>query len=416
MNAPHHTDLAAFAALPKGAPEPTKAGEVSPFAQARIAADEDAAQRAGFALPPPVFAAGTRVIDVGDENFATERRAVERLPAFGDAARSVIAQIEAEERRDAEGAMSILRLDVEGRLRRVGREQTPGMLIEPRAFGSFCQRGGFGRGTAYLRDSCDPELRALNVNVQLGGLERSKGPQAKLRTRLDANGDRSVFAVVSPGYAAYDADRFLQDGTPALADANAEILYDPEHCTLRADALWMPDQVVDLAAGDVFKAGVRLRTSDDGKGSVVVEAVLHRNLCLNLIIIGKAQVETVRERHIGDVRRIAENVRAGVEDARARVGHFLGQWGKARTLQIDFEAELTKATEGAIKAGAPKGASDALKAAFAMAYAKEPGGTAADMSNAITRAAHEAGFGQSTRDTLEAYGAEYIREAVAVAA
>jgi hypothetical protein len=60
--------------------------------------------------------------------------------------------------------------------------------------------------------------------------------------------------------------------------------------------------------------------------------------------------------------------------------------------------------------------SDRLKAAFALAYAKEPGGTVADVSNAVTRAAHEGAFPQDVRDTLEAYGAEYVRQAVAVAA
>jgi hypothetical protein len=418
-NIPTALDLADFArtaARSPDAPEPTPTGEVSALAKARIEADEAAAQAAGFAVAPPLFAAGTRVRPDGDGRFHTIRQEVAKLPTFEAGAQQVIDVVKAEKRRDAEVPMSILRMVSDGRLHREGREHLDGLLIEPRAFGALCARAGFGRGTAYLRDHCDPELRAFNVNAQLMALDRSKGPQAKLRTRLDANGQHSVYGVVSPRYAAYDVDRFLADVTPALADTHAEIVYNPETSSLRADAFWMPDDVVDLAAGDVFKVGVRLRTADDGSGSVKVEAVLFRNLCLNLIIIGEAKVETVRERHIGDVARIAGNVVAGVESAREKVGHFLQQWGHARTLQVDVEAEIAKATEGAVKAGAPKGMSDRLKAAFALAYAKEPGGTVADVSNAVTRAAHEGAFPQDVRDTLEAYGAEYVRQAVAVAA
>ena len=42
----------------------------------------------------------------------------------------------------------------------------------------------------------------------------------------------------------------------------------------RATALWMPDQVVDLAAGDLFKVGVRIQTDDTGRGRIRVAGVV----------------------------------------------------------------------------------------------------------------------------------------------
>lgn len=49
----------------------------------------------------------------------------------------------------------------------------------------------------------------------------------------------------------------------------------------RATALWMPDQVVDLVAGDLFKVGVRIQTDDTGRGRIRVAGVVWRNRCLN---------------------------------------------------------------------------------------------------------------------------------------
>lgn len=414
-NAPA-ADLASFQAAIDNTPAeaPVKGGEISTVARARIAADEAAAEAAGFALPPPIFAAGTRVVDIGDRNFVAERNAVESLPLYHDAHQHVVAEIRCESRRDVEVPMANLRADEKGLIRRVGHENKPGLLLEPRAFSAFCTRAGFGKGAAYLRDLCGPELRAHNLNFQFLGMAAGTGPQAKLRTRLDARGKRSIFATVSPGYTAYDADQFLRDAAPALADAHAEIVYNPADCSLRADAFWLPDHVVDLAAGDVFKAGVRLRTSDDGSGSIRVEAVLFRNRCLNLIIIGQASVETVRQRHVGNAARISEAVQAGVAEAREKIGHFLGQWGKARTITVDFEEELATTVNGAIKAGVPRTAGERLKAAIATSYAKEPGqSTVADVTNAITRAAHEETWNQTQRDTLESYASEYLTQTVA---
>lgn len=410
------TDLAEFAALPAGAPVPTPSGTISPVAVARIRDDEEAATRAGFSLPPPVFAAGTRVVDLGDENFATERRRVDALPLFAEAADGVAATVAAEGRRDMIVPLAEMRLRADGVLYREGREARGGARLEPRAFSSLCARAGFGRGAAYLRENCDPELRAFNVSAQLMALDADDGPQATMRLRRDVEGAGwATYAIVSPRYAAYDVDQFLRDATPALADARAEIVYDAERCRVRADAYWMPDHVVDLAAGDVFKAGVRLRTSDDGRGAVTVEAVLFRNLCLNLIVIGEAQIETVRERHVGDVDRIAARVRDGVEAARQKIDHFLGSWGHARTLRFDMAAEVDRLVSGAVRAGAPKSAGERLAKAFALAYSREPGGTVADAANAVTRAAHEGGFGQDTRDVLERFGAQVIAEAPAYA-
>ncbi len=89
----------------------------------------------------------------------------------------------------------------------------------------------------------------MDVNYQL---QRRQKRLITLRTRLE-EGERRIFATVTPTYSAVDSDGVLHTVTNSLADAHVEMRYDGSG--VRATALWMPDQVVDLAAGDVFKVG-----------------------------------------------------------------------------------------------------------------------------------------------------------------
>ena len=78
----------------------TAPGQVSDVAVERVARQDTWLTKAGFAVPPPVFAPGTRVRPLGDDNFRIERRRVEELPHFPDAANRVVETIREEDRRD----------------------------------------------------------------------------------------------------------------------------------------------------------------------------------------------------------------------------------------------------------------------------------------------------------------------------
>ena len=81
-------------------PAATPGGVVSPLAQRRIQQQEAWLSKAGFAFKPPLFAPGTRVVDLGDENFRIERQRVAALPRFPVAVARVTRQITAEQRQD----------------------------------------------------------------------------------------------------------------------------------------------------------------------------------------------------------------------------------------------------------------------------------------------------------------------------
>lgn len=72
---------------------------MSPKAQLRVAEHETWLDQAGFALAPPLFAPGTRVLPIGDRNFRLERQRVESVPLFGQAVQQVVDGIETEQGR-----------------------------------------------------------------------------------------------------------------------------------------------------------------------------------------------------------------------------------------------------------------------------------------------------------------------------
>lgn len=380
---------------------PAAAATVSPLALARIRRDEAWLADAGFALKPPVYAPGTRVLPVGDANFATERRRVEGLPPFPGAAAAVATAVALERRRDVPLALSAVAMSENGHLVLDGTEYA----VEHGAFLQLALQTGFGMGARYLTERCSPELRAQNVNHQL-----AKHPDKSLvfRTRAERGEERRrIFATVTKGYAACDTDLVLDAVRPSLSDARAELVYDGSGVT--ATALFMPDHIVDLAAGDVFKAGVRVRTDDTGRGRVRIAAVLWRNRCLNLLIIDEGEVETVSEVHRGDPARILAAVGEGVEAARGKVAHFLDAWGHARTVKVDPTETIRRwVAEKKVTPQSEK-LRDQLVEAILTAWYVEPGETLADAVNAVSRAAHETpSFTMDYREQLERQAARLV--------
>jgi hypothetical protein len=225
------------------------------------------------------------------------------------------------------------------------------------AFGDLCTRLGFGGG-GYLAN-CPPDLRAFNVNHHRGIAaaheERNEASIAHLRTldariaaltgksppaldrgrdsiklRVRDHGDGAeVFAAVGPSYAAFDVDR----GAEAVAlaspsDARGAVQYDAATSRTRIDVLFHSDVRPEaFVAGEVWKAGIQVRTDDTGGGSLRVDAVVFQNLCLNLIIVNRMAQPIARIRHIGSVRELARRFRTALAEAQDKLGAFIRAWG-----------------------------------------------------------------------------------------
>lgn len=318
-----------------GEPAKTPAGQVDTAGRLRTQADEHAALEGGFAPKPPVYAAGTRVLQAGVDNARRDQLEHDAKPSAREVAAQLVSQVEAEQRRDLPPiSTGKLRMDKTGRV--VVSEPTETRYpLTTRAFDSIFGRFPCASGTAYLK-SCPTVLRARNFNhwaveVERREIEqgdRGRTNQTVLRLR-DGGAGPEIFASVSPSYTAFDADkigRALQQAFPE--DAKGSLDYNGER--FRIEGLWRTDVAPEeFVAGEFFKAGVIIRSDDTGGGSLRLQSVLWRNLCLNLIILDKAIGVDIRIKHQGSEQKLARKFREAFSKALRSVEPFRRAWGYA---------------------------------------------------------------------------------------
>ncbi len=325
------------AAAPAPVPAPgtvtmTGAAEtVSEIALERVTGDAAALSAIpGMALPPVVRVLGGRVNSTGTENYSVSHKAHEELPRTIDALEEVRSIVRAEERFDLRVDRTRLALDETGALIVDG---APVRLEEAGLRGLVGLYSDTLPSATALLATLPPPERAELFNRQLRRSEL-RGT-IRLRTRL-VEGIRQAFAVVGEGYADRDADALATDMIDALRRfpggdaARGEVVYDPANARLRATALWHADHVVDLACGDIFKAGLGLESSDNGGGSIKVWFEVLRNLCYNLIILGKGTAPLARVQHRGNARVNAERLRRAMAEGLRHSERFVARWVKAR--------------------------------------------------------------------------------------
>jgi hypothetical protein len=98
----------------------------------------------------------------------------------------------------------------------------------------------------------------------------------------------------------------------------------------RFEVLFHSDvQPEEFVAGEFFRAGVIVSTDDTGGGSIRGSSVVFQNLCLNLIVIDKANQDLFRIRHVGSIRELARRFEEGFKQALGKLDHFVTQWGFA---------------------------------------------------------------------------------------
>jgi len=155
-----------------------------------------------------------------------------------------------------------------------------------------------------------------------------------LRTRLAPDGSRAVFAVVSDRYASVDVGQIaamVRDAMPE--DARATVAYDGRRAQIDVEfhSTVQPEEYV---AGEFFRSGIRISTDDTGGGSLKGSAFVVQNLCLNLIVLDRAEKPLFTARHLGDRRRVLSKLREGLRAGLDSMRHFLDAWGYARNTSI----------------------------------------------------------------------------------
>jgi hypothetical protein len=342
--------------------------------QARAERDQQACAEAGIALPAAMFALGTTLYQVGEDNARAERRAFEAHPPALGALQDLIDEVVAEDRRDVVAGLADLRLTDALRLERAASldREAVSVRVEEAALRKL-QSGmreaigaGGDLGVATLAKM--PALRSQAADVwnacaaELAKQERkgSERTVVTLRTRkveragqeqvvkAERARDEQVYAVVSETYGEVDTHKIAagcrrlvevtQREQPG-ADIRASVIYDRSrvkidlltHTTVAPEA-----QVV----GDVFKGALRCKSDDTGKGALHVWVEMFRVACRNYTIVSAEGAHTVI-RHVGDPARLQERLREALAAAYGVFEIFAKQWTSAsRRALVDLEADV----------------------------------------------------------------------------
>ena len=352
--APQVVNAAPATALRVTAPKThteAKRATVNTDDKARSVTDLLAAQAAGFAPARPLYDRGTPVIALGVQNARASHRAWEAQPRLHDAVGAFVEHVKAEQRRDVLIGIEHLAMHADGKLTGDGGQK---WQLEPEALVQLATRLGVPQ-PGFLA-SAWPALRAMCWNQMLATAtnhERSTCPKEHaIRSSLDslqtirarlraADGDPAVWAVLSDRYATFDVDQIaaaLAKGLAQYSEARCEITYDGRGAQF--DVLFHSDvQPEKYVAGEFFKVGYRVRTSDAGGGSIKVSVLIWQNLCLNLLCIDVSTFVLANLRHIGSSEALAAKFRDAVKQGEQRIGHFLRAWNFATDDAIADDAK-----------------------------------------------------------------------------
>lgn len=341
----------------------TKPGEVDLVGKLRATADQHLAEDLGFAPKAPIYTIGTRVLQLGVDNARAMQVEHDKKPLAQDVARHLVRLVQAERRQDLSVKLtSELRLDNDGQLRVPGDtvlHSSSVLKLDASCFSSILTRLPCVSGAAYLIN-CPSDLRAHNFNFwaqELGNREfkdaKRKVSKTVLRTRNAEGGGREAYAAVSEHYTAFDADKIGEALAIAFPpDARGSLDYDGER--VRIEGLWRTDIAPEeFVAGEIFKAGVIVRTDDTGGGSIRVQSVIWRNLCLNLIILDKAIGVDIRLRHMGGVKELARAFQDAFRKALASIEPFRKAWGSAMAERDDVLVQRAAGTTSESIEGRP---------------------------------------------------------------
>jgi hypothetical protein len=329
---------------PAPPPEPSQVtvNGVSLTGKLRAEAMTNEAIAEGFRLRSTMYSVGTVV--EGQERVLQMQLAHEARPLARDVAASLVSRVKQEERKDIPVALlkSDIRMDDNGHVRLANDTS---FIPSDHALDGFFQRFPCSGGGTYAR-SCPNILKAINFNYWVIAEKEDKPKQVVLRTRkvLQSPGLHEVFAVVSPSYTAFDADKIGQALVLSFPeDARGVLQYDGYK--FRVEGLWHSDVAPnEFVVGEIFKAGVLVSSDDSGAGSIRVRSVIWRNLCKNLLILDKSIGVDIRLRHLGDVEKLAKAFEEAFDRALQSVEPFRKAWGSAMAERDESLLQMVQGT------------------------------------------------------------------------
>lgn len=210
-----------------------------------------------------------------------------------------------------------------------GRSPKQPVRLRELAFTQLCQR--VGAPPAFIRN-LPAKLQVANMNW---GITREKQP-ALLRL-----GGGEVRAIVSDRYAALDDELVLDvvanvlGKTGLIDDALVRATAVGNSTILRVT---IPSEGVAVKRDDIIEYGLDIGNSEVGLRSVQVTPITYRLICTNGMRAWRSEA-ALRMRHIGDPKRLHDQLRDAVPVALAEARGDIDRWRRATEVLIDSALE-----------------------------------------------------------------------------
>jgi hypothetical protein len=302
----------------------------------------------------------------------------------------------------AAGAMAIAPVPLPG------RALMAAVPMRELGFSQLCAR--IGAPAAYVR-GLPAKLQMACMNW---GMTREK-QSALLRL---AGGQ--VRALVSDRYAALD-DAHVLDVVGEVLDRAGYL----DDCRVRASAvgsqtlvrITMPGESVAVRKDDIIEWGLDIGNSEVGLRSVQVTPITYRLICTNGMRAWRSEA-ALRMRHVGDPKRLHEQLRDAIPVALAEARGDIEKWRRATEVLVDNALDeieslrlvgLGQAEVQAVgrELAMASGLLPATSSAQTVLDALKVPTTAYDIANAMTAVARDRGE-VAARLTLEEQGHRYL--------
>lgn len=330
---------------------------------ARSAADEATCARLGLALPPAFFALGTTLVDVGVDNARLARAEFEAMPVASDALAKLEAEVRAECRSTIPIELSKLVITKTGELAtkadpaathpakragfKLGLEHDPAKQLSSLMRTAIDAKGDLGvvTGLAFGEETTvEQAARTWNNYGKILAEREAKSGEAKeivLRTRRveTAPGQRQtqIYAVTSTRYGKCDTNDIAAACRELVADmpgdVRAQVMYD--RTSVAIDLVTHTNVAAESqTVGDVFRAGLRIRSDDTGGGALRLSKVAYRVACRNYTVVHADGSVTVI-RHMGDPATLLEKLQQALATQSDVLRTFAAQWNQACSKQAE---------------------------------------------------------------------------------
>lgn len=310
--------------------------DLSSLVHLRMKRQEALLAERGLALPPPVYAPGETVLDVGDSGFRIERRAWVELPLVLDSLKTLCRMVRQEDRSEHVVLVSHLYMNDDGS---VDWGNGPVYFEEHALRQLLHSAGAFHRGSIYL-SHCEPDLRAANWRARTKHMDPSR--QVKLRVRRNPlTGRFAVFAVVSPDYGALDINELAQYIMPVIEDDDMRgtVFYDSATTDLRVDA-FLPGDCAQVGK-QWWRKGVQIRANDRGQGGIWMLAMAMLEPSLGRFIFGSTKEALYYTQHQGDMSRVGPEMKTALAKDHTHFGLLAGRWMKLQDVTVDALLDMS---------------------------------------------------------------------------